>query len=79
MLVFPMDVDQPYVAARIDNLNLGRCCSYRRLTSNKIRELSFQIMKDQSIENSIELMKKDMMKYKGNKKVADIILDYLQT
>lgn len=78
MVVFPMAADQPYVGARVQELEIGKCCSLKSLTVDKIREVSYEVMSDQTINENIKFLKKDMLEYAGNEKAVEIILEYLE-
>lgn len=74
MLVIPIAADQPYIAKRVSELQLGKCCSKKTLTPHKMKKLAFNIMDDPVISDSIRKASQDMEKYRGNKEAAEIIV-----
>ncbi len=78
LLVVPFFFDQPAIAARVEELHLGRKLDRRRLKPNHLRSSALSVIADSSLKRNLGNMKEQMAHAGGNNRAAREIIDFLQ-
>lgn len=76
MVVIPFMADQPTNARRVCELGLGKKLEYKKLTSEILQETVWDVLKDDTISESVAGIKEIMLKCPGNKGGAEEILKF---
>ncbi len=78
MVAIPFMTDQPVNARRIEELGLGRQLSYKKISSDALKEVVFSIMKDSVILKNVAAMQKKIAECPSNQGGAEYIMDYYE-
>lgn len=73
MLMSPVASDQPMVAERVEELNLGKRINLKKITPSELCELAFSVMQNDEIRSNLKKMQQDMHAAGGAVRAADII------
>jgi len=76
ILVLPQYADQPGVAARVSYHNLGRVASARNVRPDEILAALTTLMSDQTIQNSLERMRENFLRYDRDR-VAERTIEHI--
>ncbi|MNJ54099.1 hypothetical protein D3C77_495260 [compost metagenome] len=75
----PQSSDQPLVAARAQQLNLGRKLSLETITPSQLLESAEDILADPMMQESVKAMQSILHHSGGNSRGADVIQQYFAT
>ena len=76
MVVIPFMADQPTNARRVCELGLGKSLEYKNITSEILKEMVWDVLKDTSVANNVMRMKELMQECPGNKGGVDEIIKF---
>lgn len=77
LLVVPQKGDQHLVAHRVSELGLGVSLHPQEVTPERLRELAFQVMRDEKILAEVEKAMERQHAAGGSERGANSILKYL--
>lgn len=77
-IVVPQSVDQPLVAKRMDELNIGKVINKKEVTPEKLRRYTKEILSNNSYKDNMIKMSKNMKKAGGEKKAIKLIEEYIE-
>ena len=78
VICIPIQCDQPLVAHRLAELQLGICFNYKTLTSEKLRRAIHHIFEDNTYLERLVKFSALSRKCNGPIKSADLIIDLMQ-
>lgn len=79
MLVHPIINDEMVVAEQIERLELGKRLNLKEATPHEIRTTAFNILNSEIIKERMKEESEIMHSLGGNKKAAELILEYMDT
>ncbi len=77
MVAIPIGNDQPMVARRLEDLHLGRQLKKRGLTTEKLRDTAYEVMKDRRIAEGLALARQEAHASGGNTVIVEKIINRL--
>ena len=77
MVAIPIGNDQPMVARRLEDLHLGRQLKKRGLTTKKLRDTAYEVMKDRRTAEGLALARQEAHAAGGNTVIVEKIINRL--
>jgi hypothetical protein len=78
MLAIPLGLDQPAIAARLDQLHAARVLPIMRLSSARIRAAIELLLRDRSYEVAAKTLQSAFLSLRGPEQASNIIIDALE-
>jgi MGT family glycosyltransferase len=78
MIVIPLASDQPTIADRVVELNLGKRLDKKKLSSQQLRETALSVLQDAQIRQNAKCMQEKMRNASGIHSATQEIVDYIK-
>ncbi|CAM4461586.1 nucleotide disphospho-sugar-binding domain-containing protein [Paenibacillus tarimensis] len=76
LITVPLTSDQPMVAARVEELNLGMKLDIRSLSAGQIKEAAFAVNSDLTVKERVKAMQAALHQAGGSRRGADLLEEY---